>query len=395
MMVPAALLLVTLVAPGMLHGEPAAKPGVAVPKGPSPCPASIPELYETVSQAVVSVSAMSIDPKNPVDRLSRRAGSGVIVDPGGLVVTNSHVVFGSSAISVTLDDGAMLPARIVGIDPIVDIAVLRIPIPGTGTLPTAKLDGTEKLRVGDEVFAIGNPFGLEQTLTRGVVSAVNRVLPGASWSLREPLIQTDAAINQGNSGGPLVDRCGRVVGINTAILLDAQGIGFAIPVGIVKAVLPELVGKGRVIRPWVGVQGQMIPPQVRDLLRVPPADGLLVEVVEPESPAANAGIRGGDLDVTIGGAPILMGGDFIMEMNGVSMGEAREMLQAIGDLKVGETARMTLLRGSERLAVELPVVERPMLPQDVSLMRSAAPAAAGAAREGGVPAAASPARIRF
>ena len=198
-LVPAALLVAALVAPGMLRGEPAAKPAPAVPKGSSPCPASIPELYESVSQAVVSVTAMSIDPRNPVERLSRRAGSGVIVDSGGLIVTNSHVVFGSSAITVTLDGGSVLPAQIVGLDPIIDIAVLRIPRPDTGTLPAAKLDGSENLRVGEEVFAIGNPFGLEQTLTRGVVSAVNRILPGASWSLREPLIQTDAAINQGSS----------------------------------------------------------------------------------------------------------------------------------------------------------------------------------------------------
>jgi serine protease Do len=382
-LVPAALLLATLVAPGMLRGEPATEPAPAVPKESSPCPASIPELYESVSQAVVSVTAMSIDPKNPVERLSRRAGSGVIVDSGGLVVTNSHVVFGSSAITVTLDGGSVLPARIVGLDPIVDIAVLRIPRPKTGTLPAAKLDGSETLRVGEEVFAIGNPFGLEQTLTRGVVSAVNRILPGASWSLREPLIQTDAAINQGNSGGPLVDRCGMVVGINTAILLDAQGIGFAIPVSIVKTVLPELVEKGRVIRPWLGVQGQLIPPLVRDLLRVPPVNGFLVEVVEPESPAARADIRGGDLDVTVGGTPILMGGDFITELNGVSMGDPKELLRAIGALKVGDTAKMTLLRGAERFAVQMPVLERPILPQDVNLMRTAAPVAA------------SPARLRF
>lgn len=377
----------------MLRAEPAAKPAPAVPKGSSPCPASIPELYASVSPAVVSVSATSIDPKNPVERLSRRAGSGVIVDAGGLVVTNSHVVFGSNAITVRLDGGPVLPARIVGLDPIVDIALLRIPRPDAGTLPAATLGGSENLRVGDEVFAIGNPFGLEQTLTRGVVSAVNRILPGASWSLREPLVQTDAAINQGNSGGPLVDRCGTVVGINTAILLDAQGIGFAIPISIVKAVLPELVEKGRVIRPWLGVQGQLVPPVVRDLLRIPPADGLLVEVVEPESPAARAGIRGGDLDVTVGGTPILIGGDFIIELNGASMGDPGELFGAIGALKVGDTARMTLLRGAERFVVEMPVLERPLFPQDVSLMRTATPAAA---RTGSGPAAAaSPTQVRF
>jgi S1-C subfamily serine protease len=391
-LLPVALLLAALGAPSALQGKTAPREAPAAPKGPVPCPASIPDLYEKVSPAVVSVAAMSIDPREPVDRLSRVAGSGVIVDPTGLVVTNSHVVFGSSAISVTLDDGTVLPARIVGIDPMVDLALLRIPKPETGTLPTARLEGTEKLRVGDEVFAIGNPFGLEQTLTRGVVSAVNRVLPGASWSLREPMIQTDAAINHGNSGGPLVDRCGNVVGINTAILPDAQGIGFAIPAGIVRSVLPELAEKGRVIRPWLGVQGQLIPPVVRDLLRVPPADGLLVEVVEPDSPAARAGVRGGDMDVTVGGTPILLGGDFIVELNGTSMGDPGALLKALGALKVGDAARMTLLRGSERLTVEMPVLERPILPQDVNVLRTGAPVAARAREAAPAPA---PARLRF
>ena len=396
-LLPAALLIAALGTPAALEAKTAARGASAAPKGPSPCPASIPELYETVSQAVVSVSAMSIDPRDPVNRLSRRGGSGVIVDPSGLLVTNSHVVFGASALTVTLDDGSVLPARIVGIDPVIDIALLRVLRSDAAPLPAARLEGTEVLRVGDEVFAIGNPFGLEQTLTRGVVSAVNRVLPGASWSMREPMIQTDAAINHGNSGGPLVDRCGHVVGINTAMLPDAQGIGFAIPAGIVKAMLPELLEKGRVIRPWLGVQGQLVPGVVRDLLRVPPADGLLVEVVEPDSPAARAGIRGGDLDVTVGGTPILLGGDFVIELNGTSMGNPEALLRAIGALKVGETATMTIQRGAERLVVPLPVVERPILPGDVNVAQSAA-TATSAGRAAGAGHAISPAaapRLRF
>ena len=347
---------------------------------PSPCPASVPELYDAVAPAVVSVNAMAVDPRDPFDRVSRQAGSGVLVDPSGLVLTNAHVVFGRQAISVTLDDGTVLPARIVGLDPVFDIGLLRIPVPEKGTLPSATLGESARLRVGDETFAIGNPFGLEQTLTRGIVSAVNRILPGASWSLREPLIQTDAAINHGNSGGPLVDRCGKVVGINTAMLPDAQGIGFAIPSDLIRSVLPELEEKGHVVRPWLGVQGQLVPPAWREIVRLPPVDGFLVEVVEPGSPAAKAGLRGGDTDVVVSGVPLLLGGDLIVEMNGEAVSDPAKMTETVGRLKVGETVRLKVLRGDQALRLEVPLVERPLLPQDVAPSRTASPAAGEGAR---------------
>src|SRR6202142_1715013 len=177
----------------------------------------------------------------------RRAGTAaVIVDAAGLILTNSHVVFGQQLVTVTLDDGTVLPARIVGADPVFEIAFLKVLPPAGGTLPVARLVHSDSLRVHDEVYAIGNPFGLEQTLTRGIVSAVNRVLPGTTWSLKEPLIQTDAAMNPGNSGGPLVNVCGDVVGITTAIFPDAQSIGFAVPASLIKSVSANLLEKGYV-----------------------------------------------------------------------------------------------------------------------------------------------------
>ena len=207
------------------------------------------------------------------------------------MLSNSHVVFGRQVITVTLDEGTTLPAKLVGADPIFDIALLRIPTPTQGTLPVARLGDSSTLRVGQEVFAIGNPLGLDQTLTRGIVSAINRRLPGAAWSLTEPLIQTDAAINPGNSGGPLIDSCGSVVGITTTILLEAQSIGFAVPIDLVKSVIPQLLDKGRVVRPWLGVQGQFVAPALKELLRIPLVDGFLVEAVEPGSPAEQQGCR--------------------------------------------------------------------------------------------------------
>ena len=341
----------------------AASAGPAPPTGP--CSLPLPELYDRISPAVVSVTTASINPYDTASRIERRAGSGVIVDAGGLVLTNSHVVFGRQIVTVTLDDGTALPAQVVGADPIFDIAFLRIPPPATGSLPVARLGDSDALRVGDEVYAIGNPFGLEQTLTRGIVSAVNRVLPGAQWSLKEPLIQTDAAINPGNSGGPLVNRCGDIVGLTTAILPEAQSIGFAVPASLIKAASADLLQNGRVIRPWVGVQGALVAPALRELFRAPLAEGLLVEIVEPGSPAAGAGVRGGDLDVVIGGDPLLVGGDVITAINGTPVDTAKVLTVALSSLRVGEQVVLTLSHGGETRTLDLVVGERPVPRQEL------------------------------
>lgn len=373
--------LAFLLAPLLFAGAspaPADEAAPPIPPRSTSCQETIPDLYQRVSEAVVSITATSINPYDSFDRMVRQMGSGFLIDPTGLILTNSHVVFGQQIITVTLDDGASLPAQIVGADPLLDIALIRVTPPASGRLPEAKLGDSEHLLVGEDVFAIGNPFGLDQTLTRGIVSAVNRILPGGSWSVREPLIQTDAAINLGNSGGPLVNRCGDVVGINTAILPEAQNIGFAIPIHLVKGVMPSLLLDGRVIRPWIGVQGQLVSAGLKDLLRAPLADGFLVEVVEPRSPAGGAGVRGGDLDLMISGQPVLIGGDVITEMNGVPLSDGEMMGRAITTLKVGEKVRLKLSREKETLQVEMVVVERPLLPGDLSPRRTVSPAGTSA-----------------
>jgi S1-C subfamily serine protease len=342
------------------------------------CRLPVPDLYQRVSPAVVSITSTSINPYDTLDRMQRQAGSGVLIDPKGLVLTNSHVVFGQSIIAVTLDDGQTLPAEVVGADPLFDVAVMRVQNAGSAPLPAAALGESATLAVGDEVFAIGNPFGLEQTLTRGIVSAMNRILPGSSWSVREPMIQTDAAINHGNSGGPLVDHCGKVVGINTAILPEAQGIGFAIPIDLVKGILPDLLSKGRVVRPWIGIQGQFVLPPLRELLRLPLAEGFLVEVVEPDSPAGKAGVRGGDLDLIIAGEPVLLGGDVISEINGTAVDDPERLDAVLKSLAIGETVRLKLFRGKEGRDVSLVVAERPLLPRDLAPRQTALPAGAKA-----------------
>ena len=332
--------------------------------GVDPCQESLPALYQRISPVVVLIRATSIDPYDAEHRIQRVMGSGVIIDSSGLILTNSHVVFGSAAIAVVLDDGTALPASPVGADPIFDLALIRIPTPKEGTLPSGQLGDSNSVRVGDEAYAIGNPLGLDQTITRGIVSAVNRVLPGAAWSLTEPLLQTDAAINAGNSGGPLVDRCGNIIGITTAIIPDARGIGFAIPANLIKEVVPKLIDDGRVIRPWLGVQGQFVLPVLKDLLRIPLTEGFLVEAVEPGSPAEKAGLRDGEFELTVAGDPILLGGDIIQKVNDTVLDNVDKLQQALASLRIGAKVRLTVFRENKQVHVEVGIVERPLLPWD-------------------------------
>src|SRR5262249_34992169 len=279
------------------------------------CDEPLPDLFARVSPAVVSISATSINPYRLSERVTHVVGSGVLFDAGGLILTNSHLAYGRQSITVTLDDGTRLAARLVGADPIFDLAVLRVTPPSADPLPTVPLGDSDRVRVGDEVVAIGNPIGFDQTLTRGIVSGMNRILPETPFSLQEPLIQTDAPINPGNSGGPLVNRCGDVVGINTAMIADAQNIGFAVPANLAKATAAALLAHGRVIRPWIGFHGQLVTSELKDLLKMPLVDGLLVEVIEPGSPAETAGLKGGRLELDVDGRDFLLGGDIITSIN--------------------------------------------------------------------------------
>lgn len=234
------------------------------------CNEPLPRIFDRVAPAVVFIAATSIDPYRLVDRVTQVVGSGFVFDAAeGFILTNAHVVFGRQALTVSLRDGTQLPAELVGADPIFDVAVLRIPRPARGTLPTVPLGDSDRIRVGQDVVAIGNPLGLAQTLTRGVVSALNRILPETPFSLQEPLIQTDTPINPGNSGGPLLNRCGHVIGITTAVIPDAQNIGFAIPMNLVRAMLPTLASEGRIIRPWVGFHGTLVDGNLREWVRIP------------------------------------------------------------------------------------------------------------------------------
>jgi Do/DeqQ family serine protease len=231
----------------------------------------------------------------------RAAGSGVLVDPRGYILTNNHVVENAAAIEVRLSDDRKFKATLVGRDGRTDLAVLKIENP-TGSLPVADLGDSDRLRVGQWAIAIGNPFGLDRTVTVGIISATGRTHVGLATY--EAFIQTDASINPGNSGGPLLNLDGRVVGINTAIVSSGQGIGFAIPINMARDIMTQLINRGKVVRGWLGIGIQELSPELAAGFGVKEDAGVVVADVMKDGPAAAAGLQPGDVIVEFGGAAI-------------------------------------------------------------------------------------------
>src|SRR5215469_6099313 len=267
--------------------------------------------------------------QQPIERETQAAGSGVIVDAAqGYVLTNAHVVENASSIEVTTKDNRQLKARLIGRDPDTDIAVLQIP---TGGLTAVPIGDSDRLQVGDFVLAIGNPFGLGQTVTSGIVSALGR--RGLGIEDYEDFIQTDASINPGNSGGPLVDLQGRVVGINTAILAPGGGnigIGFAVPINMARQVMDQLISYGEIKRGRIGVAIQDLTPDLAQALGTRHTQGAVIARVEPGSPAERAGLRTNDLVVAINGAPMRSG---------------TELRNRVGLSRIGDEVELTVERG--------------------------------------------------
>ncbi len=319
------------------------------------------QVYKEASPAVVNITTVTLTYDfylNPVP--VEGAGSGFLIDPDGDIVTNFHVIQGARQVQVTMSDGRSYRAKVVGADDRSDLAVLRI---NAGhKLPYLRLGNSSTLQVGQKVLAIGNPFGrFQNTLTTGVISSVGRTVRGSgSGVVLEDVIQTDAAINQGNSGGPLLNSHGEVIGVNFLIVGPAYlGIGFAIPANRVKLIATDLVREGRVVRPWLGVATLPLNRDLAEVLELPVDQGLLVLQVTPNSPADKAGVRGGRESVVVGNWQIPVGGDIIVGLDGEPIAATEDLVRRIERKQVGDSMRITLFRGKQRLESNARLEARP------------------------------------
>jgi len=352
--------LVVALRPELVRPQAASQPPPVAPPPPQaalPMRASYADAVQKAASSVVNISTARVVTErvapSTLDELFRNAwpryrqrienslGSGVIVDHEGHIVTNHHVIANADAIRVQLADERTADARIVGRDPDTDLAVLKIDL---GDLPVAQIGRSDRLRVGDVVLAIGSPVGLSQTVTHGIVSATSRQLGLAVF---EDFIQTDAAINVGNSGGALIDTDGALVGINTAIIgknLGVEGIGFAIPVNMVRGVMADIIAQGRVIRGWIGIVPEDVPEAQRSRLGLPP-QGVLILNLYVGSPAQRAGVQPGDV---------------LMEIDGTPVRSAQEAIARVAaHRKPGETIKLRIVRGGRSIDLQTQVIEQP------------------------------------
>ncbi len=312
-------------------------------------------VYARVAPAVVCVTAR--------EQFGECIGSGFVIDTEGHVVTNNHVATAASDLLVTLADEHTVPARLIGADPGSDLAVLKIDVPPE-ELTVAELGQSSTLQVGQRAIAIGNPFGLERTVTVGIISALGRTLPqeNSAFQLAE-VIQTDAAINPGNSGGPLLDSQGRVIGVNTAIRSLSgtnSGVGFAVPVDIVRRVVPELIAHGRYRHTWLGVRGRTITPEMVEAMNLPVDTGVLIAQVEPGGPAEKAGLRGGDRQVIVSGIPMQAGGDIVIAINDRQVKRFEDLINYLASFtSVGDRVTLTVMRDGKQLEIDVKLEERP------------------------------------
>jgi serine protease Do len=278
--------------------------------------------------------------QRPERRESRSQGSGVIVDKSGVILTNNHLIENAGEIEVRLSDKRKFKAKVAGRDPKTDLAVLKIE--GDGDFPVAQLGDSDSLRIGQWAIAVGNPFGLDRTVTVGIISATGR--RGMGVATYESFIQTDAAINPGNSGGPLVNLDGRVVGINTAIVSVGQGIGFAIPANEARRVMPQLLTSGRVTRGWLGIRIQPLTEELAPSFGAKEGDGVLVADVMQDSPAEKGGLKPGDV---------------ILEFEGQKTAEVPDLQRIVAITPPGQSAKMTVLREGKRETLDIKLGEMP------------------------------------
>jgi S1-C subfamily serine protease len=353
-------------APVVLEATLTPLPPVVVEVTPTPLPLVQPSLVDVEEQLVIDVYAR-VGPAvvciTAPQYFGECIGSGFLIDRQGHVVTNNHVAEAAEELLVTLADEQTEQARVVGADAGSDLAVLEIDVPSED-LTVAELGDSSTLKVGQRAIAIGNPFGLERTVTTGVISSVGRTLPRDDSEFQlAAVIQTDAAINPGNSGGPLLDSQGKVIGVNTAIRSTTgtnSGVGFAIPVDIVRKVVPDLIAYGRYRHPWLGISGGTISPEVVETADLLAETGALVFEVQPGSPADKAGVQGGNRQIVVSNSPMLTGGDIVVAIDGVEVKGFDDVVNYLASYtSVGDVVTLTVIRDDGEFEIDVTLEERP------------------------------------
>ncbi|UUY02866.1 trypsin-like peptidase domain-containing protein [Svornostia abyssi] len=326
------------------------------------------EIYERDAPGVVLIRAQVVQrSQSPFDlfgpeQQDESTGTGFVIDDDGTILTNAHVVEGAVQVSVQFEDDRLVDGRVIGKDLSTDLALVRVDAKEAKLVPL-RLGVSKDVKVGDPTVAIGNPFGLERTLTTGVVSALQREIKGLDDFTIENVIQTDAPINPGNSGGPLIDAAGSVIGVNSQIQTGqggtgSVGIGFAVPIDTAKEVIPQLKAKGRVDRAWIGLTTVTVSPSIAKL-GLDAERGALVQTVEPGSPAERAKMRGGDVQAQVGQTPVLLGGDVIVDIAGNKITSTEDVARAVSSRKPGEKVTVTVVRDGSRVPVTVTLSQRP------------------------------------
>jgi putative serine protease PepD len=320
-------------------------------------------LYEKVADGVVNVTSTTIQMDFFFNAFpAQGSGSGSIIDTRGHILTNYHVVAEAQKLEVTLGDGSKWPAKLIGSDPDNDLAVIKIDAPRE-KLKVIPMGDSRKLKIGQKVLAIGNPFGLERTLTTGIISSLGRTIRSEVGTLMEDIIQTDAAINPGNSGGPLLNSEGEIIGINSAIISPSGGsvgIGFAIPVNTAKRVVPELIAKGYVSYPWIGATIQSLIPEIAKFLKLSKVErGAMIAEVVKGGPADKAGLKGGDQRVQVGNLIVIVGGDIVVKADQQDVKTNDELIRYIREKKPGDTILLNVFRKGKFEDVKVTLGERP------------------------------------
>ena len=319
-------------------------------------------VYEKVADGVVNVTSTAIQMDFFFNAFpTQGSGSGSIIDIKGHILTNHHVVADAQKLEVTLADGSKWPAKLVGLDPDNDLAVIKIDVPKE-KLKVITMGDSKNLKIGQKVLAIGNPFGLQRTLTTGIISSLGRTIRSEVGTLIEDVIQTDAAINPGNSGGPLLNSEGEIVGINSAIISPSGGsvgIGFAIPVNTAKRVVPELISKGYVSYPYIGATIQSLIPEMAKYLKLKIERGAMIADVAKGGPADKAGLKGGDQRVQVGNMIVLVGGDIVVKADQHDVKTNDELISYIREKKPGDTILLKVFRKDSFIDVKIALGERP------------------------------------